>query len=451
MNNTENPMRSRPVFPLLMSMAVPPMVSMLIQSMYNIVDSIFVARLGEDALTAVSLAFPLQNLVLSVAVGLGVGLNALMARNLGARDQKEVDRAASHGMVLTAIHSIGFVLFGLLFIRPFFHMFTEDAGIFEMGCRYSYIVICLSFGSLFHITIEKIFQAVGNMVVPMILQAVGAVVNIILDPIMIFGLFGFPALGVTGAAVATIIGQLVACGLSVLLLVRHNHGIHIQLKGFRFEKRIVKSIYSVAIPSGLMTAMPSILIGALNGIVTVVSQSAVAVLGVYFKLQTFVYMPANGVVQGMRPIVSYNYGAGEEKRLYHTLRAAFLSILVIMTAGTALFLFLTVPILRLFDAGESMRAIGIPALRIISLGFPVSAVGIVLSGAFEALGRGGESLVISLLRQLLIIIPLSAAAVKITGLTGVWVSFPVAETAAALAGTLLFLRFKKKLNIRRAE
>lgn len=443
MDKSIEAMGKKPILPLLLSMSFPPMLSMLIQSMYNIIDSIFVARLGEDALTAVSLAFPLQNLVLSVAVGLGVGLNAVIARNLGAGDVKEAENAAAHGMVLTAVHSVMFVLIGLFLTKPFFHMFTKNDAVFTMGCQYTYLVICFSAGSLFHIAVEKMFQSAGSMVIPMLMQGFGAIVNIILDPIMIFGLLGFPAMGVTGAAAATLIGQFSACILSVLLFLKKGK-IKLRLRGFRFRKNTVRNIYSVAVPSAVMSSLPSILVGTLNGILASVSQTAVAVLGIYFKLQTFVYMPANGVVQGLRPIISYNYGAGDQRRLTATIKTACCVIAGIMCAGMVLFIGFPEQIMRMFDAGKMMEEMGILALRIISMGFLVSALGITFSGTFEALGLGFHSLVISLLRQFIITIPLSVLLIRSAGVTGVWISFPVAEAIAAVAAVILFLYVWRK-------
>ncbi|WP_082020798.1 MATE family efflux transporter [Candidatus Soleaferrea massiliensis] len=447
MKEQENIMGTKRVFPLLMSMAIPPMISMLIQSMYNIVDSIFVAQMGEDALTAVSLAFPLQNLVLAVAVGLGVGLNSCIARSLGARKFDEVNRTATHGIVFTALHALLFVILGLVLIQPFIRMFTQDETVFSYACQYSYIVICFSFGSLFHINIEKMFQATGNMVMPMILQAVGAVINIILDPILIFGKFGFPQMGVAGAAVATIIGQITACVLAVILFARNSGGIHISLKGFKTDAGIAKRVYSVAVPSALMIAMPSILVSILNGILSAVSQTAVAVFGLYYKIQTFVYMPASGLVQGMRPIVSYNYGAGLQKRLYATLKSSLLVIGVIMLIGTGLFMLMPESILSLFNATQDMMDIGVPALRIISAGFLFSTVGVILSGAFEALGRGLQSLTITMIRQLILIPPLAILLMRPLGLAGVWMTFPLSELAAAIVAVFLFLYTKKRLYL----
>lgn len=444
MKQSENQMGTKAIFPLLMGMSVPPMISMLIQSLYNVVDSIFVAKLGEEALTAVSLAYPLQNLVLAVAVGLGVATNAAIARNLGAKRSEEANDAAAHGLVLTGVHSVFFILLGIFFTKPFLQMFTDNQTVLEWSCQYSYIVICLSFGSLFHIEIEKMFQATGNMFLPMIMQGVGAIVNIILDPIMIFGLFGFPAMGVRGAAIATIIGQFSACILSIILFCKHSGGIHIHMKGFRMKGNVVRQLYLVAVPSTVMMSLPSILIGVLNGILGAVSQTAVAVLGVYFKLQMFVYMPANGIIQGMRPIISYNYGAGDKNRLYGTIKVSAAVTAVIMAAGTVLFMGFPEPVLSLFSATEEMQKMGAQALRIIGAGFIVSTLGTVFAGVFESMGKGIESLIVSLLRQLVIIVPFSLVLIKAMGVTGVWLTFPVSEAVAAVAASILLYRTMKK-------
>lgn len=445
MENVKNPMGTKPIFPLLMGMSIPPMVSMLIQSMYNIVDSIFVAKLGEDALTAVTIAFPLQNMILAVAVGLGVGVNAAIAISLGARNKESVNSAATHGVFYTGIHFLAFIIFGLCFTKPFLSMFTNNPDVLKWSCIYSYIVLCFSFGSLFHITIEKMFQATGNMVMPMIMQAFGAVINIILDPILIFGLLGFPAMGVKGAAIATVIGQISACALSVFLFRRNPGGIHICFRKFRPDGLMTKQLYAVAIPSALMMSMPSILIGALNGILGAISQTSVAVLGIYFKLQTFVYMPATGVIQGMRPIISYNYGAGRTERLKGTIKVSLGVIAVIMALGTALFILFPSQILKMFSASKEMESMGVLALRIIGTGFVVSSFGQVFAGVFESMRKGMYSLLVSLLRQLVIIIPLSLVLVRFLGVTGVWITFPVAETAAAAVSALLLLRVMREV------
>lgn len=445
--SSSNAMGTRPVLPLLLSMSVPPMISMLIQSMYNVVDSIFVARLSQNALTAVSLAFPLQNLVLAVAVGLGVGLNACIARSLGAGEPERANDAAAHGLVFTTIHALLFVLVGIFGTRPFLQMFTTDPEVLEMGCQYSYIVICLSFGSLYHIFIEKIFQATGNMVVPMILQGVGAIINIVLDPILIFGLFGLPALGVPGAAIATVAGQMTACALAVILFVKSSCPVRIRMKGFRLKGPVTAQIYGVAVPSGLMVALPSLLVGMLNAILASFSQTAVAVFGAYFKLQTFVYMPASGLVQGMRPIMSFNYGAGRRDRMHQILRSSLLVTGGIMLVGWLLFTLLPGPIMALFGADAEMSAMGASALRIISLGFVVSTIGFVLAGAFEALGKGVQSLTVSMIRQLIVIPPLAWVLSGPFDLAGVWASFPIAEALAAVVAVVLYRHTMKRLPI----
>lgn len=439
MEQEEHVMGTRRVFPLLMSMAIPPMVSMLIQSMYNIVDSFFVAKMGKDALTAVSLAFPMQNIVLAIAVGLGVGLNSSISRSLGAKDDAAIRSAAAHSTLLCGIHSALLVLAGLFLSKGFISMFTQEAAILQMGTEYCKIVICFSFGSMFHILIEKMFQSVGNMVVPMFMQALGAIINIILDPIFIFGKFGVPAMGVKGAAIATVIGQMTACLASVLLLWR-NRAVTVSFKGFRWDGEMVKRLYAVGIPSAIMMALPSVLVSILNGILAALSESAVAVFGLYYKLQTFIYMPTNGLVQGMRPIVGFNYGAKKTHRLKAVLIWSVGVTAVIMLAGTLFAFLLPEQILLLFDADQEMLSIGVQALQIISCGFIVSTVGIILSGAFEALGKGGRSLTVSLLRQLLILPPLAFLLSKWIGLNGVWIAFPVSECIASIVALLLLRR-----------
>lgn len=446
MDLVNNKMGSKAVFPLLVEMSIPPVISMLIQSMYNIVDSIFVARLGEDALTAVSLAYPMQNIVLSVAVGLGVSVNAAIARSIGASKQDEADEAATHGVFLAIFHSILFIIIGLFFTKKFITMFTDNEHIIRLGCDYTYIVICLSSGVMFHVLIEKIFQSVGNMVKPMIMQGVGAILNIILDPIFIFGMFGVPAMGVMGAAIATVIGQFTACIISVVLFIKNSYGINIRIKDLKLDWRMVKQLYSVAVPSAFMMSVTSLMAGGVNKILAGFSQTAVAVMGVYFKLQMFVYMPVNGVIQGMRPIVSYNYGAGDIKRMNKTITVSAIVSLCIMVLGTVIFMLLPYRVLNLFNADDKMITVGVSALRIISTGFIVSTVSIIFSGVFEALNRGMESFIVSFVRQLVITIPLAALLSQFWELNGVWVSFPLSEMAAAIVSALLFFRMVKNLE-----
>ena len=440
----ENVMGTKKMLPLLMSLGLPPMISMLIQSMYNIIDSIFVASLGEKALTAVSLVFPLQNITLAVAVGLGVGINSVVARGLGSHNKKEVDSATAHAFILTLIHALLFVIMGYFLSEPFLQMFTNDKEILAWGIEYSHIVVCLSFGFMFHIYIEKLFQAEGNVVMPMIMQIVGAVVNIVLDPIFIFGWFGIPALGVKGAAIATVAGQMVGCAVSFILFFKSKSSITLSFKNFKWDNQVISKIYYVAIPSSLLTAMPSLLVTILNGILASISQSAVAVFGLYFKVQNFVYMPACGIVQGLRPIIGYNYGAKKYNRIKQAIKTSILVIGLIMLTGTLMFLIIPDVILTLFSASEDMMNMGMNAFRIICLGFIPSTVGVVLSGVFEALGYGKESLIISILRQMSLIPGLSLILKGVFGLNGIWMTFVIAECVSAIVAYALY---KKRIAL----
>lgn len=431
-------MKSKPIFPLLLSMAIPMMLSMLIQSLYNIVDSIFISKIGTDAITAISLVYPLQNIIVSVGVGIGVGINSVIAVNLGAKDFENANKAATVGILLTALHAILFIIFGIFITKPFLSLFTDDAKTLEWACQYSYITLCLSFGSLFQMSMEKIFQAAGEMMATMFLLTSGCIINIILDPIFIFGKFGIPAMGVKGAAIATVIGQISALIFYIIVYKKKNIGIKMKKEYFCFDKKIIKQIYLIGIPSAIMIALPSILVGILNGLLITFSQIYVAVLGLYFKLQTFIYMPANGIIQGMRPIVSYNYGANEKERLKETVSKSLLLIICIMLIGTIAALVFPKQILTIFEAEDELIKGSIQAIRIISLGFIISSFGIVYSGTFEALGKGVHSLIISLLRQFIIIIPLGFILSRFLGVIGIWISFPISELIASLVSIILF-------------
>ena len=434
-------MGEKPIFPLLLSMAIPPTISMLIQALYNVVDSIFVNRLSESAFTAVSLVYPLQNLIIALGVGFGVSLNAAIARSLGAKDYDRASQVATHSLILTGVHSLLFLFIGLFLTDPFLSLFPADAAVYEMAAQYSRIVVCCAFGTLFHLCVEKMFQASGNMIIPMAVQALGAIINIILDPILIFGMFGLPQMGVSGAAIATVIGQATACLVSILLFVKQNTVFSFRLRKFSFDKSTVLQLYAVAIPSTVMFSLPSVLVALLNKTLAVISAAAVNVLGIYFKLQSFVYMPANGIIQGMRPIVSYNYGAGNRDRMHQAIFCSLRTAGGIMAAGTLLFLLFPSALLAPFDVQEEVASIAVTALRLISLGFLVSTVGIVFAGTFEALGKGPQSLCISLVRQLLITPALAYVLSKTAlGLIGVWICFPIAETCAALVAIIIYRR-----------
>ncbi|MEG0641503.1 MAG: MATE family efflux transporter [Clostridium sp.] len=436
----ENKMGTRPVFPLLMSMAFPAMLSMLIQSLYNIVDSMFVARISQNALTAVSLAFPIQTFIIAVSVGIGVGLNSLISRKLGQGLRDEADNAVTHGIILAVISSLGFVIFGIVFANPFFSMFTDSKEVIKLGCDYIYIVTIFSFGSLVHIAIEKILQATGKMIYPMIFQAVGAVVNIILDPILIFGMFGFPAMGVAGAAIATVIAQIISMAMALATLVFKSNDVKIKTKGFKLNMDIIKDIYSVGFPTIVMYSLGSVLIVGVNAILIRFSGLAVAFFGVYFKLQQFIFMPVNGLIQGAMPIMGYNYGARNKERLMDTLKCSLIVATVIMAFGNVIFAAFPEVFLTLFNASSEMIAIGEVGTRIISFSFIAAGISFMYSTLFQAIGRGGYSLLIALLRQGIIILPLSIILSKPMGLIGVWITFPIAEVVSALISIVLFRR-----------
>ena len=438
MENKQVFLKTKPVPALLVSMSLPMMLSMLMQSLYNIIDGIYVSHLGTKALTAVSLAYPLQNIVISVAVGIGVGISSLLSISLGEGKQEKANEAATMGMVLTIIHCVLFVIMGSMITRPFLSLFTTDGKVLEEAVKYTYIVLCVSFGCLLQVAMEKIYQGLGNMKTTMLFLGAGCVINIVLDPILIFGLLGAPALGVTGAAIATVIGQISAFLLYVIAYSRKNPGVCIHPKYFKMNWKLIGKIYSVGIPATLMMMMPSILISILNRILMTFSEIYVAVLGIYFKLQTFLYMPANGLVQGMRPIIGYNYGAGEEKRVKDTIRYGLMTAVVIMAAGTLAALCIPRQILSIFQAEEELLEAGAEALRIISLGFVVSSVGVVFCGTFEGLGRGKDSLIISLLRQFVITLPLGVLLSRFLGPVGIWVAFPIAELVASVAAIFLY-------------
>lgn len=436
--NKQEFMRTKPILPLLLSMGVPMMISMLIQSLYNIVDSIYVSRLGTDAITAISLVYPLQNVIMAVSVGVGVGIGSVISMNLGAGDQEKADRAASVGMFLTFIHVAVFILIGIFVTKPFLQLFTKDAQVLQWACDYGYIVMIVSFGSLIQICFEKIYQSVGAMMTTMLALGVSCVINIILDPIFIFGYFGVPAMGVRGAAIATVIGQIAGMILYIILYRKRGLAVCISFKKMRPEAELVRQIYSVGIPSTLMLALPSVLVSVLNAILSAFSEVYVAVLGLFLKLQSFIYMPANGIVQGMRPIIGYNYGAGEKKRMHKTIRVGLILTAAIMAVGTLAAQLFPQAILSMFDADIQLMDKGVEALRIISIGFIVSSVGVIFCGTFEALGMGMKSLIVSLTRQFAVNIILGWILTIPFGAAGIWLAYPVAELLGAAAAVILF-------------
>lgn len=442
----ENKMGSTPMLRLIASMSLPAVFSMLVQSLYNVVDSIFVAKISSEALTAVSLAFPIQQLIISLAVGTGVGVNSLVSRRLGERRQQDADRAATHGVVLAFLTSLFFAAFGLLATDWFFGLFSQNQNIIQLGSTYLSIVCVCSFAPFVQIALEKTLQATGNMIYPMLFMLVGCVTNIILDPIMIFGLFGFPKMGIAGAALATVIGQIFSMIFSLYVIFRKDHAVEVKLRGFRFNSTTVRDIYSVGVPSMIMQSIGSFLVMGLNQILAAFSETAISVLGVYYKLQSFIFMPAFGLTHGLMPIMGYNYGARNKQRLMLAFRYGCIIIAAIMLTGTVLFWVAPALLLQIFDESGQMLSIGVPAFRTISLCFVPSGFGIIFSTMFQAVGKGKNSLFISVLRQLVIILPAAYLLSKIS-LGAVWFAFPLAEVAALTAGLLLFARFYK-LHIR---
>ena len=424
-------MKEKPILPLLLSMALPMVISMFVNSLYNIIDSIFVAKISEDAMNALSLVYPVQNLINSIAVGFGVGINAVIAMFLGAGKAKEANKAATQGLFLNVIHGILLTIVGLMIMPSFLAMFTNDQTVIGMGLQYSTIILMFSTIIMVSISFEKIFQAVGNMVITMIALMTGCIVNIVLDPLLIFGIGFFPKLGIQGAALATGIGQ--SSTLIIYLVVYVLRPIHVKIRKdcLKPEAACVKRLYAIGIPATLNMALPSFLVSALNAILASFSQTYVVVLGVYYKLQTFLYLTANGMIQGMRPLMGYNYGAKEYRRVNNIYRLALTIAIGIMAAGTLLFMFTPEIFMKMFTTQETTIAAGASALRIISCGFIVSSVSVVSSGALEALGKGNESLVVSLLRYLVIIVPLAFVLSRFIGANGVWHSFWITETVTA--------------------
>ncbi|MEG0999227.1 MAG: MATE family efflux transporter [Clostridiales bacterium] len=432
-------MGTMPVKKLLITMSLPMVIAMLIQAMYNIVDSIFVARISEDALAAVSLAFPVQNLMISIAVGTAVGVNAMLSRSLGQKNQDHVNKTANNGVFLAVLSYLGIAILGIFFSYKFFSVQTDIPAIIDQGGIYLLICTVFSFGLFVEITFERLLQSTGKTFYTMITQGVGAVINIILDPILIFGWFGLPAMGVMGAAIATVTGQIVAMFLAIYYNKTKNPEVQLKFKGFRPNKWIIGRIYSVGLPSIVMSSVSSVMTFGINRILLEFSSTAIAVFGVYFKLQSFVLMPIFGLNNGMVPILAYNYGAAKKQRIIDTIKYSSIYATLMMLFGMCCFLFLPKYLLLLFDASPSMLAVGIPALRIISLSFLFAGFCIVAGSVFQALGNGMLSLITAVARQLVVLLPVAFVLSHFIGLNGVWLSFPIAEVAS-LFFSVLFLR-----------
>lgn len=443
---TENKMGTMPVNKLLLTMSIPMVISMLIQALYNIVDSIFVARIGEDALTAVSLAFPLQNLMIAVASGTGVGVNALLSKSLGAKDFKLANRTANVSVFLALMNWLVFIVFGIFFTDIYFRAQTDIEVIIDYGNSYLRIVSIISIGVFGQIMGERLLQATGKTFFTMITQGVGAIINIIFDPIMIFGLFGFPEMGVAGAALATVFGQVVAMILTIIFNLKYNKDLKFSLKEIRPNGKIIARIYKVGVPSIIMLAISSVMTFAMNKILIAFSATAAAVFGVYYKLQSFVFMPIIGMNNGMVPIIAYNYGAERPDRIKKTMRYAVCYAIGLMLIGLALFQFIPDKLLFMFSASEDMLSIGIPALRTISWSFLIAGFCVVSLSVLQALGRGVSSLIVSVSRQLVVLVPVAYLLSMLGNVDYVWWAFPIAEFVSLVICVVMVTKTFKSID-----
>lgn len=448
----ENKMGTMPINRLLISMSLPMIISMLVQAMYNIIDSVFVAQIGEEALTAVSMAFPIQNLMIAVSVGTCVGVNALLSRSLGEGKPKDAQLTAVNGIFLAFLGALAFALFGIVGSRMYFQSQTSDPLIVEYGVQYLLICTVFSIGLFMEMTLERILQSTGRTIYNMYSQGVGAITNIILDPILIFGLLGFPALGIRGAALATVIGQILAAFLSLIFNLKKNEDVSLNMRGFRPNGRIIRIIYEVGIPSIIMQSIASVMTYGMNLILISFSATAVTVFGVYFKLQSFIFMPIFGLNNGMIPIIAYNYGARNKKRIMDTARLSIFIAVAIMMIGIVIFQLFPAQLLLMFNASEHMLEVGVPALRLISLSFIFAGYCIIVSSIFQALGNGIYSLVTSVARQLFCILPVAYIFARVFGLHAVWFSFPLAEIVSVVLSSILFKRiYDKKIAVLEQE
>ena len=444
-------MKEKSIFPLLLSMSLPMVISMAVNSLYNIVDSYFVAKISEDAMTALSLVFPIQNFINAVAIGFGVGINAMIAQYLGAGRRDKADETLTQGMVLAVIHGIVMMILCIIGIPYFLRLFTTDANVIALGVRYATIVFSFSVILSVNLTFEKMNQAIGNMKITMISLLIGCGLNIILDPMIIFGIGPFPKLGIAGAALATGFGQCVPIVIYIAAYLKRPKRVAFRREYLHLTREVTKRLYSIGVPAILNMALTSVLTTALNAILAAFSQTYVLVLGIYYKLQTFLYMPANGIIQGMRPLIGYNYGAGEHKRVEQLYRLTLLLNICIMTAG--MILCLTIPGKMMGAFAENPQTIqnGVTALHIICFGFILSAVSVTACGALEGLGKGIPSLLISLSRYVVLIIPLAFIFSRFFGAAGVWHAFWVTEALSAVFAVIIYRRSVKTESFIEAE
>lgn len=444
-NIGENKMGYMPVNKLLISMSLPMMASMMVQALYNIVDSIFVSRVSENALTAVSMAFPLQCLMIAIAGGTCVGINAILSKALGEKNFERANATASNGIFLSILSYLLFLIIGLTCVGPFYKSQTTDPEIIEYGIQYMTVVCTCSFGLFGQFIFERLLTSTGRTFYTMITQATGAIINIIFDPILIFGLFGFPKMGITGAAVATVIGQIVAGIFALFMNLKKNPDIKISMKGFKPDGEIIGEIYRIGIPSIIMQSIGSVMNYIMNKVLIGFTSTAVAVFGVYYKMQSFIFMPIFGLNNGLVPIVAFNYGAKKKDRMMKAWKLSWLYATIIMCVGTISFEVIPQYMFMLFDASETMLEIGITAFRVIGVHFPVAAFCIVTGTIFQALGKSTYSMVVSIMRQIVVLIPAALILASFNNVDLVWWAFPIAEVMSAAATTFYFFRIKRKI------
>ncbi len=441
----ENKMGYMPINKLLVTMSLPMIISMLVQALYNVVDSIFVSRICENALTAVSLSFPIQNLMIAVASGTAVGVNALLSKSLGEKNQEKANSIAENGVFLSLVGYLLFLIFGLFFVKTFFTVQTDDPEILKYGCDYLSICSIFSFGVFGQIMFERLMQSTGRTIYTMFTQGLGAIINIIFDPILIFGYFGFPKMGIAGAAAATVIGQIIAFILAVILNKKYNPDVNMSVKGFRPNGKLIDGIYAIGVPSIIMIAIGSIMNFFMNKILLSFTATAVAVFGVYFKLQSFVFMPVFGLNNGLIPILAFNYGAQKRKRMIKTVTLGITYAVSFMVIGLIIIQLFPDKLLSFFNASEDMLTIGVPALRTISICFVFAGFCIAIGSVFQALGKSVLSLLVSIARQVLVLIPAAYLLSKTGVLNNVWWAFPIAEISSVIVSTICFIYLYNKI------
>ena len=444
-NIQENKMGTQPIGRLMITMSLPIMISMLVQALYNIVDSIFVAKIHKDALTAVSMAFPIQTLMIAVGAGTGVGIKALLSKSLGEKNFERANRSANNGIFLAFVSFLLFVVIGLCTTGIFYDFQTDNEAIRQYGKDYLYIVTIASLGIFMQMTFENLLQSTGKTIYSMYTQGLGAIVNLILDPCLIFGWGPFPEMGVSGAALATVIGQFVAAGLGLLLNIKVNKELVISLKKYPPEKKTCKQIYAVGLPSIIMQSIGSVMTFSLNKILIGYSDTAVAVLGVYFKLQSFIFMPIFGLNNGYIPIIAYNYGARKKKRIIKAFKCGALLAVSIMAVGMVIFLTIPDVLLRFFEADEEMLEIGVPALRIISAHFVLASFSIIMISTLQGLSKGIYSMIVSFSRQIIVLLPAAYVLSKCFGLSAIWWAFPIAEVVSMTLCALFLAKTYRKM------